>query len=235
MASPVAASRVNTLCSSDPWTVTLVNGIVAGDLLIVIGRTGTGATFNLPTGWTWLLNNDTSDASNDTVAVIYKWATGSEGTSLSWDLSGADNGCTIMWRITGAENPATQAPEIASATYIGNTADVADPPSISPTGGSKDYLFIAVGSHPGENTNVFSAGPAGYSSFQAANSGTVGSTGDNCCMGSAARQATTATENPGLFTHAASFGGGGLASTIAVHPPGGGGGSTFVPRVVSVT
>jgi hypothetical protein len=191
--------------------------IAAGDLLIAFGCTGGAQTFNLPSGWSWLVQNDVSDATDNAISIIYREAAGSD--TLSWDMSGSVKGATIVWRITGAAAPGTQAPEIddvAGATYT-TTANTANPPLNTPTGGSKDYLFIAMGAQGGE-VGAFTAGPTNYINFQAANSGTGGTPGTNCQMGGATRQLTAASEDAGVFTHAAADLGG-KAFSVAVHPP----------------
>ena len=216
MSSPVDAARVGTnfATAADPWTVTLPASFTY-DLLVVYGRTGGSTTFNLPTGWSWLVQNDASDATDDNSSIIYKWTVGNEGTSLSWDLSGSTKGGAIAWRITGARDPVFQVPEQAGANFT-TTANTADPPSISPTGGSKDYLFLVMAGEDQE-TGAFTAAPATYASLVTANSGTTSTAGTNVLLGGASRQATTATENPGVFTHAAATAGG-RAFTVAIHP-----------------
>lgn len=221
MASPVDAGRATTNISTaaDPWaTVNLPASIAAGNLLIAYGRTGGIETFNLPTGWSWLVQNDTSDATNDNVSLIYKWADGAEGASFSWDLSAAAKGGAITWRITGAEHPSNQLPEVLGANFT-TTLNTADPPSMSPIGGSKDYLIIVVSGNDGE-VGAYTAAPTNYVNLSTASSGTAGTPSTNNFNGGATRAITTATENPGVFTHAAATAGG-RAFTIAVHPAGG--------------
>lgn len=217
MASPVDAARVGTNITgaSDPWSVTLPSHS-AGDLLVVYGRTGGSATFNLPSGWSWVVQNNSSDAADDNVSVICKLSDGTEGTSLSWDLSGTAKGAAIAWRITGAANPASRAPEVQVATFT-TTANTANPPSISPTGGSKDYLFLALAGEDQESI-TFSVAPTNYTNLTNANSGTSGLNATNVCIGGASRQLTAASEDPSTFTHGAAATGG-LALTVAIHPP----------------
>ena len=210
--APVDAGHVATsvVTGVRPWTVTLPSGIVAGDLLVVVGRGGGAITTLLPSGWNWLDQNDSSDASDDTVSVIWKWADGSEGSSLSWDMGFAIKGGAIAWRITGALN---HAPEIASAVFL-TTANTADPPTITPSAGSKDYLFLVAATKDGVGATT--AAPSGYTNLvTGASSG--GGAATNATVAGASRQATTASENPGVFTHAAATTGG-LVFTIAVSP-----------------
>ena len=126
-------------------------------------------------------------------------------------------GATIAWRITGAENPATQAPrgwdDCRGRRTVANTCN---PGSVTPTGGSKDYLFIVMGGADQE-VGAFTASPTNYSAITAANSGTGGAAATNCIIGGASRQLTAASEDPGVFTHAAAVTGN-TGITVAVHP-----------------
>jgi hypothetical protein len=215
VASPVDAGRVatNVATAIDPWSITLPASS-AGELLVALLRTGAADATGAITGWAVLVN-DSSDAGAGNVYVMYRWADGTEGVSASVEWSATRKGGAVVWRITGAENPATQAPEQVGANYT-TTANTADPPSISPTGGSKDYLFLALGAQDGE-VGAFTASPASYSTITAANSGTGGTPGTNVQIGGASRQLTSASENPGVFTHAAAATGG-RAITLAIHP-----------------
>jgi hypothetical protein len=214
MASPVDADRRATEITSaaDPWTIQVPTTVVAGDLLIMHTRIAGGATAAAtPTDWTQLAA-DASDASDDQTYVF--WRTAVDNSSFTLDLTASAKGANLVWRITGAENPATRAPEI-SAVAIGTGANP-DPGTVTPTGGSKDYLFIAVCGLDGE-TQTFTA-PGSYLNKIDAFSGTGGAAATNCRTSGAARQATASSENPGTFTALAPSNGW-TAWTIAVHPP----------------
>mgnify|MGYP001565130996 CR=1 FL=1 len=117
MAQPYDAARAttNVTAAADPWTVNLPAGIVAGDALLVFMRTGGAQTFNLPAGWSWLVQNDTGDASDDVTSIIYRKADGAEGATLSVDLSAAAKGAAIAYRIPYAEDPTVVAPGVSAA------------------------------------------------------------------------------------------------------------------------
>ena len=217
MASPTDAGRITSNFTSnlDPWTVDLPASIAAGNLLIAVGRASNNArTFNLPSGWSWIVQNNTADATAHTTSVICRYADGSEGATLSWDLSGTAKGASLCWRITGGENPGTQLPEAQIATGTGANPD---PPSIAPTGGSKDYLFLVFGGMDGE-AQTYTL-PASYSnSTGTAHSSTGGTDDTNCRIAGGGRALTASSTDPGAFTAAAAFSGW-TAITIAVHPP----------------
>lgn len=214
MASPVDAGRAatNVSTAATPWTITLPASVAAGDLLIcfIRGSTNTISSF---TGWTQLAI-DSSDASDDQTAIYYRWSDGADPVSLAWVAN--TKGAAITWRITGAANPATQAPEVSAVAVGTTTANTCNPNAVTPTGGSKDYLFLAMGGEDQE-TGAFTAAPTNYINLQAANSGTGGLATTNVLMGGASRQLTAASDDPGAFTHAAA-GNGWTAFTVAVHP-----------------
>jgi Concanavalin A-like lectin/glucanases superfamily len=219
VASPVDAGRVGTniTTATTSTTVNLPSGIAAGDVLILFARVSAGG-LNVPAGWTALINVDASDASDDQTSVLYRKADGSEGTTLNVTLNASAKGAVVVWRITGAADPATQAPQASSLALFTTAANAALPPSISPTGGSKDYLFLILAGLDGE-TQTFTA-PSGYSNLVSANSGTGAAAASNDVIAGASRQATTATETPGAsFLHAGASSGGN-AITVAIHPSG---------------
>jgi len=104
-------------------------------------------------------------------------------------------------------------------TTTSGDATAADPPAITPSGGAKDYLIIAVAGHAAVSAAAFTAGPSGYSGFL--NSG-ASSGGSAVSIATATKQLTAAaTENPGAFTAGGSnrFW---AAATVAIYPSGGG-------------
>lgn len=216
MASPADAGRNTTSVStaSSSWTVNLPATIAAGNLLVVFIRMAASATVSTFTGYTALVSNETGDATDDVTYIYYRWADGSEGSTIGVTMSTTVKGAAIAWRVTGAENPATQVPQNSTVANFTTVANTANPASISPTGGSKDYLFLAIAGCDGEG-ETFSHGT--YLNVQNTNSGTAGAVATNCCIGGGSLQKTTATEDPAAFTHAAAATGGN-AYTIAIHP-----------------
>lgn len=219
MAAPVVAGFAITQISAatDPWTVNLPASISAGETLVMFLRGNTGnAVFaggTPPTGWTALVNGEVSDASNDATHVLWREADGAEGATVSVDLSANAKGTAIVVRVTGAEDPSTQAPEI-STVAVGTGAN-GDSGSLTPTGGSKDYLWLVWIGLDGE-TQTFTA-PTNYTEITEANSGTGGTPDTNVRSALAERALTAASENPGAFTNSAPSTGW-TAFTVAVHP-----------------
>ena len=199
---------------ADPWSVTLPTGIEAGHLLLMHARGHGGTTFNTLTGWTALISNDLTDASDDPSSIWWRLADGSEGSTVSVDLGATMRGAAIVHRITGAADPTIRPPELAGPS-TGAGANV-DPPSITPAGGPKDFLIVVFAGMDGE-TQTYSAAPSGYSNLTAANSGTAGSPGGNVRLASATREANLTSEDPGAFTSGAPESGW-SGWTVAIHP-----------------
>lgn len=191
--------------------------------LIVVGIRFAGAPGTITfTGYTVLAGPDTSDASDDSTVLYYRWADGSEGSSdpISWVNS--VKGCAAGFIIDGAENPATQAPQTSTVAIGTTAANSGNPTTVTPTGGAKDYLYLAFMALDGE-LNTPSAAPTNYTlnaddvTSGVNNSGTAGAAATNCTIAMGWRKLNAASEDPGAFTHAAATTGW-TAWTIAVHP-----------------
>lgn len=212
MATPVDAGRAVTQVASagDPWTVNLPGSIADGDGLLIAARCDGPAVFNTPTGWSSIFSS-AADASDDTLQIWARDADGTEGASLSLDLTASAKGVAIAWRFTGAGLIATWE---VSAVATGTTSPV-NPPSLTPAGGSDDWLWLAIGSCEGEQATT--TAPADYSNWQHASSSNAGAVDTNCRIFGGTKGTTgTTTEDPG--TIAISVNDDWMAVTIAIPP-----------------
>lgn len=238
MASPVDADRrPANLTSSAAWQV-LLPALSANDLVILIIRSGAAATITSivnavsggPASWNQILS-DSSDATDDQTYVYWGvWPANnpqSTGPTINW--STAIKGAVTAYRITGAADPTVQPPQVSAVSVFTTVANTANSPAISPTGGSKDYLFITCAGHGGATWGFVA--PSGYVNTTGGGS-TGGSAATNCQTGSASKQATTATEDPPVWTQHSAATVGGNAFTIAIHPAGP---STQFGSVVGIT
>jgi hypothetical protein len=197
----------STSTASKSHSVSLPSGIQSGDLLIVLFNSNSASAVNQPSGWTEFLTRSSGPWISK---GYYRKADGTEGSTLTITTTAGTSSVHISYRITGAADPAVQAPEQANVGEGGSAATL-NPPSLTPTGGPKDLLWIAVGFHNSANTGAVNAAPTNYGTLQASTvSGTVG-------IGSAHRALNASTEDPGTFSVSASVGRRGGA-TIAVHP-----------------
>ena len=217
MAAPVDSARVATnIATAATSHAVNVGSPVAGTLLIVAARFAVAPGTITFTGYTPLVAGDTSDASDDTTSIFYRWADGTEGATDTLTTGNSTKCCFIAWEITGAHNPAVLPPQVSTVAVGTTAANSANPTSVVPTGGSKDYLFLAIACQDGE-VGAYTASPTNYSAITAANSGTGGLPATNVQMGAGSRQLTAASDDPGAFTHAAAAAGW-SAYTVAIHP-----------------
>lgn len=219
MASPTieatATSSETTAVTSH--TVALPTGIVAGSgLRVTFAYTeGLPQTITWPAGWTPV----TSFKHERTTVVgfdsAYRQADGGEGASITVTTSSLTKSAHIAKRYAGHESFATRAPE--AGVGANNLSTDPNPPSITPTGGSKDYLFEAEAVTDGEDFTW--TAPTSYTDQLTTNTGIGGASSTNCSVASARRALTAASEDPGVYTHVSAHW---CAQTVAIHPAAGG-------------
>jgi len=196
--------------------ITMPATVSAGDRLIAACSIRNVATWStIPTGWTQLALQAGGAAVGD-LTVFEKVAAGTEaGTTPTWVSSAATTAAWQVMRVTGAH--ASTSSEIATTS---GDATNADPPALTPTGGSNDYLWIAVASNAATgDTTGFTAAPTNYTGLLSSGASSGGSTVN---VATATRQLTGTTEDPGTFTPASNRYW--AAATVAVYPAAGGGG-----------
>lgn len=220
-ASPTVQTTATTSVSTATSTplINLPASIQAGDLLLVFLRHTNAGTVTWPgtpdVDWHELFE-DSSDASNDVTAMAWREADGTEGATITVTLGAANRVAALAWRISGAIDPDTQPPEFATLTT--GTSLTPDPGTSTPTGGSQDYLFLAITGMEGENTAAPTF-PASYVGGIDVDTGTGGTVPTNCVAAGASRQLTAASDDPGTFTYAGTSDDW-TATTVAVHPAG---------------
>ncbi len=217
MAFPVVEST-NTSSTNSVGTnhvVTLPSGIAAGDLIVICMAVGsTGVTMNTHADYTELL--DESDANG--LHIWYRWATGGEGNPTFVSTSSTKD-ATVSFRISGASNPATQAPERAATTATSSSVNP-DPPSVTPTGGAKDYLWITFCGSAGEQADdgtYCTAFPTTYTTNHLQKTSSTAGTNVGAMIAAATLSSNAASSDPGTFT--VSENNTWRAQTIAIHPP----------------
>jgi cellulose synthase/poly-beta-1,6-N-acetylglucosamine synthase-like glycosyltransferase len=207
-----------TTTAGTSHTLTLPTGIQSGDLLIAMlsGFIGSGSTavdISWPSGWTEFFEQDASTSTlHLAVAGAYRQADGTEGTSITVTTNVSVLAAHNAYRITGAADPSVRPPEAASVGYT-DTATNIDPPSLSPTGGAKDYLWLAVAAWR-RTGRVASTDPTNYTNaIEASSAG--GASGTK--LRSLRRQLNASSEDPSQFTLDLTSERR-AAVTIAIHP-----------------
>lgn len=183
----------------------------AGNLLVVIFAANAATAGTSLSGWTEMV-----DRTNGSAHLSAYWlkALGSEGASWPVTVVTVNSvlSAHVTYEIEDNEDPDTQAPELTSAE---DTTTDPDPPANTPTGGLKDYLFIAAAAKSDDRRSPVSGFPANYTLGQREewNGGASGMVAI-----AAAQQLTASTEDPGVFNYTGA-GEDWVAATIAVHPP----------------
>ncbi len=189
-------------------TVNLPSGIVSGDLLVVEFSYALPNTTTFPAGWTNFITRNNGNGIRTDAA--WRDADGTEGASITVTTNdNATRSDHAVYRISGAEDPDTQAPEVSTGAT--GTDASPDPDSLTPTGGAKDYLWIALMGSDDASDDI-TAGPTSYTNLL------VGENGSSLAIhvASAERQLNASSEDPGTFTLENSEEW--LAATYAVHP-----------------
>lgn len=215
MAFPVVESTAtsSTNTAGTNHVVTLPSGIVAGDLIVICMSIGsTAASLDAHADYSEVLDENNAVG----LKVLYRLAAGGE-TNPTLVSSASTRDATCTFRISGAENPATQAPQVGTTATASSTTP--DPPSTTPTGGAKDYLWIAFCGSAGEQADdgtYCTAFPTDYSTNQLEKTCGVAGTNLGGMIAAATRQANGSSEDPGTFT--VSENNTWRAQTVAIHP-----------------
>jgi hypothetical protein len=234
MTSPVKVSTNTsaTTAFTSSHTVALPSGIdTVGRLIILLisysnaggtagGPGGNAVWSGWPANWTTFHQNEYQLGGDNGFLAAYHYTDGTEGytgdgsdtIALTTDQNNRAAFQTYLW--SGAENPSTQAPE---ATSVGAANSAADPPSISPTGGTKDYSFIAVAapSLGGPNNTI----PTNY--IEEIENNTGGTNANHSYLATAYRSVSVSSEDPSAFASSTDGTQEVVAATVAIHPVGG--------------
>jgi hypothetical protein len=219
----VTTNTTNGTTAGTSVTVNLPGGLVAGNLLVSIHRAAGAGAIGWPTGWVELVES-TADASDDVTAIAWKAVNGTEGATMTV-TQGSQKFANICLQISGAYDPGQQPPQISTAAT--GTSTTPDPTLLTPTGGSKDYMWLWLGGWEGEQTSPPASNPSGYLGGQGADSGTASTAPTNCRVARAVRFETTASQDPGSWTISVSDDW--TAWVMAVHPVPPGGGELHAP------
>ena len=204
MAAPTVATprgASGALASSTTHAVTMPASATTGrGVLVVTTWDSAPVASTTSPGWAKIAEASAGSVGS---ALFYK-RPGVTLAALTVALSFAEEGTYVVLAFDGAatsEDPT--ATSTTAATANGN------PPTHTPAGGSRDYLWIAA--HCNESLEVATAAPASYANLTTATGGASGGS-----TATAERALTAASENPGAFTSPAEDH---VSWTIAV-PPG---------------
>ena len=167
-----------------------------------------------PGGWTEI--KDVADGNTTiTAAVAYRVADGGEGASITVTTTNSAQSAHVSYLISNHDS-SVNPPEIS--TGASGDSQSQNPDSLSPSGGSDDYLWIASTFCDGSGSTgpwSINSYPANYSNGQESLSG--GAT-NGITVGTAERENTTDSEDPGAFSVGDAGGKEWIAFTLAVYP-----------------
>lgn len=212
MASPTVAARTENVDTTGVTNQTINFTQTTGDMVICFIAHASAVTLS-----------SISDSFTDLVGgsanfhILYKNVLdGSEGGTVTYTQSSGVKTASIAYNIQGQST--TQAPE--KSTLASNAGDThPDPGTVTPTGGSKDYLWIAASREGGEdldNDSLFTAAPTNFTNLTQKSTGTAGVVASNTAIGAADFASTASSIDPGTFTTFSSRSWD--AYTVAVHP-----------------
>lgn len=190
MAAPLVEASTSSQEGSDATshTVSFPTGIVSGDLLVCLFATDSGdPASSFPSGWT-RFKNLVESAGACSLEAWWKEADGTESGSFTVTTTNSEESAHAVYRISGA---ALEAPEVSTGTE-GNS-QTADADSLTPSGGSDDYLWVAATG--GDRVGLAASAPTNYSNFHTEATGGIPA----CSIAAATRQLTAPSEDPGAF------------------------------------
>lgn len=209
MAFPqVADSATSISGGGTAHTVNLPANIANGNLLLGFFVCDDDETIGWPGDWTEIF--ELAYLNGCTLSVAYRNADGNEGATITVNTSSDEQAGAIVHRITG--HSTSQAPQ--ASTGASGSSVSPDPDSLAPTGGAKDYMWIAVEGN--DHNDQISSYPANYTDNQTnIKSGDASSAAS---LGLATRELNAVSEDPDAFT----LGGTEqwIAVTVAIHPGG---------------
>lgn len=178
---------------------------------------GTGAVAVEEDDWLPLLDSVSLAGGRVRGMVVYKDAPAE--TEITVTTSAAEACAWVAMRVTGFD--AATAPAVSSPASLSGVDP--DPPSLDPSWGEEDTLWIAAAfCDPGYAFPT--AGPAGYEDFTEAH----WNENNGASVAVATLENATESVNPGVFT--AAIGPDSTAYTFAVRPGAGGAGAAFSVR-----
>lgn len=190
--SPLETSLVDV--GTAPISINAISGNLL--LLFVSQYSSSGATITAPSGWTTILNSNSTAIRS---AVFAKMSDGTEGATVS--LSGGTFDVSAQaYSISGFSGDIALDIDVSIKDSVNSSGseDSVDPAIVTADWGAEVGNVYFVAGFSGRTTSTFSVKPAGYT-YTEGTSGVDGSGyASNLCVGY--KVANTASEDPTVFT-----------------------------------
>lgn len=213
MASPTIASRTesNLTTAGASFPISFVQ--TTGDFVLILASSPAAQwSMGGVEGFTQLHATVQTPA----LTAAYKILDGSEGGSISAaSVGGNQKGAALAYNIQGFDT--VQMPEVSADNNGDSVAP--QPNAVTPTGGAKDYLWIACFVTEGEEADDdtwCNSGPSGFGNLIQKTSGIGGAASTNCTIAAADLASNAASMDPAQFNIDVALAWRTL--TIAVHP-----------------
>jgi hypothetical protein len=214
--TPEQAVESSTNTAGTSHTITAPTWTPDQLYLLILDKGSTAATITQSSGPTVTELLDENSANG--LYIAYRWIAAGDSGNIVLTTSASTRTASIGYRISGAENPAKQPPEIGT-TGSGSSA-TPDPPTLTPTGGTRDYLWIAFYGAAGEEADddTWSDTPPTGFTPSPPRQKACGTAGTNLggMIAAAERQLAASTLDPGTFAKDTSAAW--RSQTIAIHP-----------------
>jgi hypothetical protein len=206
----VQSSATTTSGNIEILTANLPSGIVAGDLLLLFVSISDSSarTVSTPAGWTQMYYA-TGSSPVRKLAGYYKVASGAEGSTVDITASNPVSWGCVALRID--KDSYTGTPE-AGTVATGSSVNP-DPPSLSPSWGSNNALWLAIAG-TGTTSTTTATDPTNYADQLRAQVTTGLDNNGPADLIVAQREYLSDTDDPGTFTIGASAGW--AAQTVAI-------------------
>lgn len=213
MAFPVISGRKSTTFASavTSMAVNLPVSIASGNLLIAGSCLRNAGTWSLPSGWNEIASQSSGGVGE--LTIFYKIADGTEGATATWTAGTSSTAVWEVHKVTGFNS--SSAPEVTTSSSGGTPGSQPNSPSLTPSWGSAETLWLTVGASSAEEIASGSV-PTNYTDLGGS---FLQATGSSVAIKMGSRKLSATSEDPGAFTFSASPRWW-TAATIGIRPSG---------------
>ena len=180
-------------------TISLPATVAYGDRIVVALGCTTVSAVTWPAGWTEIVDSNTASAN---ISIAYRDCDGTESGGTVVPTTPGGELFSAAWVVIHLQAGSfhSSAPEVATS-YTGSPDTAPDPPSLTPSWGSTETLWLAFAAGSRTPNNTHTVAPTGFSGLltQTATSGTAQGN-----IGYAYKEERASSQDPSAFTTSAS-------------------------------